>query len=134
MGLSGSEKTGYAVCLVLTILLIALHYAGKRPFYIVATQGYYFAQDAIDHNVTHMFNPALYLKEQKQEAAFIIVAAGLTFFISLFLLVGLCTDCISPKLKHFLSAFNLVLEFSIAVVVALRASNNSNLRDLYGDL
>ena len=54
-----------------------------------------------------------------------MIAAGLTFFISIALLIGLY-NAFSPKTGHNLAAFNLILELSIAVGIALRASNNSN--------
>ena len=97
------------------------------PLHLVVTQGYKFAQDYDDDSNND--RSRLYFKEQKQEIIFIVIAAGLTFFISLALLAGICTDCISPRVKHVLATFNLLLELSIAVVVALRASNNYNWRD-----
>jgi hypothetical protein len=53
----------------------------------------------------------------------------LTFIISLILLIGICADKFSPKARHILASFNLVLEFAIAVVVAIVASQTSNWRD-----
>ena len=91
------------------------------------SHGYNFAKDWDNRFNNTQTN--LYLKEQKQETGFIIIAAGLTFFISIALLIGLCTDRISPRARHVLATFNLMLEFAIAVVISLRASNNSNLRD-----
>ena len=68
-------------------------------------------------------------RDFNQFAAFIIIAAGLTFFISIVLLVALCADKLSPKIRHVLATFNLILEFAIAVAVAIAASQASNLRD-----
>jgi hypothetical protein len=70
-----------------------------------------------------------------QFASFLIIAAGLTFIISLVLLVALCADKFSPRVRHILATFNLILEFAIAVTVSIEASKISNLRDyLYEQL
>lgn len=68
-------------------------------------------------------------RDYHQFAAFVIIAAGLTFFISIVLLVALCADKLSPRVRHVLATFNLILEFAIAVTVAIAASQASNLRD-----
>lgn len=96
--------------------------------YPVAVKGYQWAKEYNDDNNDKDPRHDLILKETRQELAFIVTAAGLTFFISLILLIGLCTECISAKTKHVLATFNLILEFALAVVIALRASNNSNFR------
>ncbi len=71
----------------------------------------------------------LYYDEIKQEISFIIIAAALTFFLSVALLISICSECLSPRARHVLATLNIILEFAIAVVLALRASNNSNLKD-----
>jgi uncharacterized membrane protein len=68
-------------------------------------------------------------RDFNQFAAFLIIAAGLTFIISIVLLIALCADKLSPRLRHILATFNLILEFAIAVTVAIAASMASNLRD-----
>jgi uncharacterized membrane protein (DUF485 family) len=73
----------------------------------------------------------LLYKEARQELAFVVVAAGLTFFIAIILLIAICTNCLSSRTQHILAVILLVLEFAIAVVIALRASNLSNRRDAY---
>lgn len=62
-------------------------------------------------------------------AAFLIVAAGLTFIISIILLVAYCANKLTPRSRHLLATLNLILEFAIAVVVSINASTISNLRD-----
>ena len=62
-----------------------------------------------------------------------MIAAGLTFFISIALIIGLYNS-FSPKTGHNLAAFNLILELSIAVGIALRASNNSNFWNIFPNL
>ena len=98
--------------------------------------GYKFSKDYRDTANGTNFQTVgdLYYDEMKQEISFIIIAAGLTLIFSVILLAGLCTDCISPKAKHILATLTLILEFAIAVVLALRASNNSNMRDAYPGL
>lgn len=98
--------------------------------------GYKFSKDYRDTANGTIFQTVgdLYYDEMKQEISFIIIAAGLTLIFSVILLAGLCTDCISPKAKHILATLTLILEFAIAVVLALRASNNSNMRDAYPGL
>lgn len=68
-------------------------------------------------------------KDFNQFAAFLIVAAGLTFIISIILLVAYCGNKLTPKSRHILATLNLILEFAIAVVVSINASIISNLRD-----
>jgi hypothetical protein len=65
-----------------------------------------------------------------QLAAFLIIAAGLTFIISIVLLIALCANKFTPRIRHILATFNLILEFAIAVCVSIAASQASNLRDL----
>lgn len=68
-------------------------------------------------------------------AAFLIIAAGLTFIISIILLVAYCGNKLTPKSRHLLATLNLILEFAIAVVVSINASLISNSRDyLYNKL
>jgi hypothetical protein len=74
----------------------------------------------------------LFFKQQKQELGFVVVAAGLTFFISLALIAGLYSN-LSPKVLLTLAAANLILEFAIAVVIALVASQNSNYKHAFED-
>lgn len=68
-------------------------------------------------------------RDFNQFAAFLIIAAGFTFLISIVLLIAICADKLSPRLRHILATFNLIIEFAIAVAVAIAASLASNLRD-----
>ena len=63
-------------------------------------------------------------------AAFLIIAAGLTFIISIILLIAYCGNKLTPRSRHLLATLNLILEFAIAVAVSIAASITSDLRDL----
>lgn len=69
-------------------------------------------------------------KDFNQFAAFLIVAAGLTFIISIALLIAYCGNKLTPRSRHLLATLNLILEFAIAVAVSIGASVTSDLRHL----
>lgn len=73
------------------------------------------------------------LRDFNQLAAFWIIAAGITFFLSIILLIAICGNYLTAKLRHMLASLTLVLEFAIAVTVSITASRVSNLRDLLYD-
>lgn len=67
-------------------------------------------------------------RDFSQFAAFLIIAAGLTFIVSFILLIAFCTDRLTPRTRHILATFNLILEFAIAVTVSIEASQTCNRR------
>jgi hypothetical protein len=74
-------------------------------------------------------------RDYHQLAAFWIIAAGLTFFLSIPLLIAIYGNKFTAKVRHLLASLTLVLEFAIAVTISIAASRVSNLRDyLYNTL
>ncbi len=65
------------------------------------------------------------LKKYDQFFAFIIVAAFITFFLSLTLICAICTNNMALKTRNILAALDLVFEFAIAVVISMNISNES---------
>lgn len=94
--------------------------------------GHRWSKDRRDQSVgvpVHTVYSELYYDEMNQEISFIIIAAALAFFFALALLIAICSEGMSPRARHVLATLVAILEFAIAVVLALRASNNSNLKD-----
>jgi hypothetical protein len=67
------------------------------------------------------------INQQQKEIAFVIPVAGLTFFISLALIICI-ENSTSPQSLVGLAAFNLIFEFAIGVTIAQLASRNSDIR------
>ena len=61
-------------------------------------------------------------KSSNHFMAFIIVAAALLAIIAAILLIAVCTDCLSQKIKIILAVLGLMLLFALAVVLAIKAS------------
>ena len=77
------------------------------------------------NNLPYSKNKEYALKKYDQSAAFIIVAAAITFFISLTLICAICMNNMARKTRNILAALNLVFEFAIAVVISINISVES---------
>ena len=64
-------------------------------------------------------------KSYRHWMAFIIVAAILLAIIAFILLIAVCTDSLSSKVRIILTVLGLMLLFALAVVIAIMASQTN---------
>ena len=70
----------------------------------------------------------VYDNDLTREAIFLFVTAGAIFIFAVVLLLVSCCK-ITPRGRHILATFIMMLEFTIGVVLLLRNRNNSDLDD-----
>eukprot|EP00178_Gracilaria_changii_P016227 TRINITY_DN4601_c0_g1_i1.p1 TRINITY_DN4601_c0_g1~~TRINITY_DN4601_c0_g1_i1.p1 ORF type:complete len:195 (-),score=8.59 TRINITY_DN4601_c0_g1_i1:36-620(-) len=118
---SGGKRGLYSIVLLLIILYTGLHIA-------VAIYGIKSRNDLRDHVPGNSYLNQVYDSELLREAIFLFVTAGAIFIMALLLLMVSCCR-ISPRMRHVLATFIMMLLFVIGVVLLLRNRHNADLND-----
>lgn len=109
----------------------SLHRSTHRWYfltYAVAIFGIKSRNDLRDHVPGNSYLNQVYDSELLREAIFLFVTAGAIFIMALLLLMVSCCR-ISPRMRHVLATFIMMLLFVIGVVLLLRNRHNADLND-----